>query len=110
MNMTRFDKIRPALPLALAFLIGTEISACAASSEADFKAAYAAAEAADKEAGILRNQWTATATALAEAKKAAEKGYFDQAVASSQEAEALAKASIFQAIQEKEAWKALEIR
>jgi hypothetical protein len=31
-------------------------------------------------------------------------------VASSKDAEALAKASIFQAVQEKEAWKALEIR
>ena len=45
----------------------------------------------------LRNQWTTTAAALAAAKKAAEAGDFDQAVASSKEAEALAKASIFQA-------------
>ena len=36
-------------------------------------------------------------------------GDFDQAIASSKEAEALAKASIFQAESEKEAWKALEI-
>ena len=48
--------------------------------------------------------------ALAAAKKAADAGDFDQAVASSKEAEALAKASIFQATSEKEAWKALEIR
>ena len=39
----------------------------AASSEADFKAAYAAADAANKEAGTLRNQWTVTAAALADA-------------------------------------------
>ncbi|HMH95231.1 MAG TPA: hypothetical protein VK577_01445 [Bradyrhizobium sp.] len=91
-------------------LIAGAASALAAGSEADFKAAYAAAEAANKEAGSLRNQWTVTAAALAAAKKAAEAGDFDQAVAQSKEAEALAKASIFQATSEKEAWKALEIR
>ncbi len=93
-----------ALPIAAA------TSALAASSEADFKAAYAAAEAANKEAGTLRNQWTVTAAAMAVAKKAADSGDFDKAVAQSKEAEALAKASIFQATDEKEAWKALEIK
>jgi len=91
-------------------LIAGAASALAAGSEADFKAAYAAAEAANKEAGSLRNQWTVTASALAAAKKAADAGDFDMAIASSKEAEALAKASIFQATSEKEAWKALEIR
>ena len=98
--------------LSLALSIAGATSVLAASSEADFKAAYAAAEAANKQAGGLRNQWTVTATALADARKAADSGNFDQAVASSNEAEALAKASIFQATREKEtnAWKALEIR
>jgi hypothetical protein len=91
-------------------LIAGAASALAAGSEADFKAAYAAAEAANKEAGSLRNQWTVTASALAAAKKAADAGDFDKAITSSKEAEALAKASIFQATSEKEAWKALEIR
>jgi hypothetical protein len=96
--------------LATALLIAGATSALAASTEADFKAAYAAAEAANKDAANLRNQWTVTAAALADAKKAAEKGDFDSATASSKEAEALAKASIYQATSEKEAWKALEIR
>jgi hypothetical protein len=96
--------------LSSALLIASATSALAAGSEADFKAAYAAAEAANKEAGALRNQWTVTAAALADAKKAAGGGDFDRAIASSREAEALAKASIFQATSEKEAWKALEIR
>ena len=96
--------------LASALLIAGATSVLAAGSEADFKAAYAAAEAANKEAGLLRNQWTTTAAALAAAKKAADSGDFDQAAAASKEAEALAKASIFQATSEKEAWKALEIR
>jgi hypothetical protein len=91
-------------------LIAGAASALAAGSEADFKAAYTSAEAANKEAGSLRNQWTVTASALAAAKKAADAGDFDKAIASSKEAEALAKASIFQATSEKEAWKALEIR
>jgi hypothetical protein len=91
-------------------LIAGPASAPAAGTEADFRAAYAAAEAAEREAGHLRNQWTVTATALADAKKAADKGDFDQALAAAKEAEALAKASIFQATSEKEAWKNLEIR
>jgi hypothetical protein len=95
--------------LSVALLIGGVMPAFAA-SEADFKAAYAAAEAANKEAGLLRNQWTTTAATLAAAKQAADSGDFDQAVAQAKEAEALAKASIFQATSEKERWKDLEIR
>ena len=82
----------------------------AAGPEDDYKAAYAAAEAANKEAGSLRNQWTTTAATLAVAKKSADAGEFDKATASAKEAEALAKASIFQATSEKERWKDLEIR
>ena len=81
-----------------------------AASEADYKAAYAAAEAANAEAGKLRNQWIPTATALAAAKKAGDAGDFDKAIADAKEAEALAKASIYQATSEKTLWKELEIR
>jgi hypothetical protein len=98
-----------ALALASTLLIAGASSARAAASETDFKAAYAAAETANKEAGVLRNQWSVTATALANAKKAAEAGNFDQAITAAKEAEALAKASVFQATSEKDAWKALEI-
>ena len=96
--------------LACLLLFAGATSVLAAGSEADFKAAYAAAEAANKQAASLRNQWTTTAADLAAAKKASDSGDFDQAVALSKQAEALAKASIFQATSEKEAWKALEIR
>ena len=81
-----------------------------AASETDYKAAYAAAEAANAEAGKLRNQWIPTATALAAAKKAGDAGDFDKAIAEAKEAEALAKASIYQATSEKTLWKELEIR
>ena len=99
-----------AVALASVLLIAGASSALSAGSEADFKTAYAAAEAANKEAGALRNQWTTTAAALAAAKKSADAGDFDAAVASSREAEALAKASIFQATSEKTLWKDMEIR
>jgi hypothetical protein len=97
------------LALVSVLLIAGATSALAA-TEADYKAALAAAEAANKEAAGLRNQWTVTAAAIAAAKKAAEAGDFDKAVASSNEAEALAKASIFQATNEKTLWKDMEIR
>jgi hypothetical protein len=96
--------------LVLAMLAAGAMSALAAGSEDDFKAAYAAAEAANKEAGKLRNQWTTTASTLAAARKAAESGEFDKATASAKEAEALAKASIFQATSEKTRWREMEIR
>jgi hypothetical protein len=95
--------------MALMLLLASPAVALAA-SEADFKTAYAAAEAANKEAGALRNQWTTTASTLAAAKKAADSGDLDAAVASAREAEALARASIFQATSEKERWKDMEIR
>jgi hypothetical protein len=101
------------LSLGLLGLIAATFSnsaAFAAGSETDFKQAYAAADAAEKEAGRLRNQWLPTETALAEARKVAQNGDFDRAIAAAKEAEALAKASIFQATSEKEAWKELEIR
>ncbi|HKS19224.1 MAG TPA: hypothetical protein VJS63_08450 [Bradyrhizobium sp.] len=97
------------LALTPALLIAS--LACAfAASESDYKTAYAAAEAANKEAGALRNQWTTTASTLAAARKAADAGDFDKAVEAAREAEALAKASIYQAKSEKELWKELEIR
>jgi hypothetical protein len=96
--------------LMLVLLAAGVASARAAGSEEDFKAAYAAAEAANKEAGKLRNQWTTTANTLAAAKKAADAGDFDKATASAKEAEALAKASIFQATSEKTRWRDMEIR
>lgn len=99
------------LSLPLAILLSLSLAPVArAANEADYKAAYAAAEAASKEAAGMRNQWTVTVAALAAAKKAADGGDFDRAIAASKEAEALAKASIFQATSEKEAWKAMEIR
>jgi hypothetical protein len=98
------------LAFALASLLSIAgLTAARAGSEADYKTAYAAADAAEKQAGQLRNQWTTTESTLAAAKKAADAGDLDQATALAKEAEALARASIFQVNSEKDAWKALEI-
>jgi hypothetical protein len=94
--------------LAVALLLAG--AALAASNEADFKTALAAAEAAEQDAGALKNQWIPTEQALAAAKKAAAAGDFDTAVAQAREAEALAKASIAQAKEQQTAWKAGVIR
>src|SRR5579859_338741 len=81
-----------------------------AASEADFKSAYAAAAAAEKEADAIRDQWTTAEAALKAARKAADAGNFDQAIAAAKQAEALAKAAIFQAASEKDRWKDAEVR
>jgi hypothetical protein len=81
-----------------------------AASEADFKAAMSAAEAAEKQADQLRNKWLTTESELAAARKAAAAGDFDAAIAAAREAEALAIASIYQATSEKTRWKDMEIR
>lgn len=90
--------------------LATVTAAPAASTEADFKSALAAAEAANKQAGALRNQWTTTAQALAAAKKAAAAGNFDAAVSEARHAEALAKASIAQAKEQETTWRQGKIR
>ncbi len=81
-----------------------------AASEAEFKAAISAAEAAEKQADQLRNKWITTETELSAARKAAASGDFDAAIAAAREAEALALASIYQATTEKTRWKDMEIR
>jgi hypothetical protein len=101
--MSRLFNLALLLSLAMA-------SSAFAATEADYKVAYAAAEAASKQAAFLRNQWTTTTSTLAAAKKTADSGDFDRAVAAAKEAEALAKASVDQATSEKQAWKAMEIR
>jgi hypothetical protein len=104
------SSMRPFIVVVSVMAAVSAASPLYAASEADFSAAYAAAEAANKQAGALRNQWTTTAAALAAAKKAAAEGNFDAAVAASKEAEALAKASIYQANEQKDAWKEMEIK
>jgi hypothetical protein len=93
--------------VTLGLLVAT--AAHAASTQADFDAAFAAAQSAEKEAGAMKNQWITTEQVLAAAKKAAAAGDFDSAVSQATQAEALAKASIAQATEQETAWKAAVI-
>lgn len=96
--------------VAVTFLLAAATAVRAAATQADYDAALAAAVAAEKDAGALKNQWTTTEEALAAAKKAAAAGDFDTAVKEAQRAEALAKASIAQAKEQQDAWRAAVIR
>ncbi len=85
-------------------------AAIAQSPQDQFKTAYEKAEATNKKAGELRNQWTVTANALKAAKAAADAGDFEKATKLANEADALASASIAQTEREKTLWKDAVIR
>jgi hypothetical protein len=95
---------------ALALAVGFGVSVAHAASAEDFKTAYAKAEAAEKQAVEMKTSWTTTVDALKDAKKAANAGKFDDAVALAQEAEALANASMAQAKDEQGRWQDAVIR
>jgi hypothetical protein len=96
--------------LALFACLAAATGARSANSQADFAAALAAAQTAEAEAGVLKNQWTTTEDTLTAAKTAAAASNFDTAVSEAKNAEALAKASIAQAKEQQSAWKAAVIR
>jgi hypothetical protein len=85
-------------------------SAAIAASADDFKAAYAKAETAEKQAMQMKTSWTTTVDMLKDAKKAADAGKFDDAVALAQHAEALANASMAQAKEQQEKWQDAVVR
>lgn len=91
--------------LSLAVVIALAAPAFAA-GEANFQTAYTAAEKAEQQAMAARNAWTVTETALKDAQKAAAAQKFDEAVALAKHAEALAKASLHQAKEQRTAWRA----
>lgn len=98
--------------VSLIVLLSAGLSATVTSAQAPadgFKAAYAAAQAANKKAGDLRNQWTVTSASLGAAKAAAASGDYETAMRLAKEAEALANASIAQTEREKALWKESEI-
>jgi hypothetical protein len=96
--------------LAIILSIAGFATAASAASADDFKAALVKAEAANKDAGALKNQWTTTAEELKAAQAAAAAGKYDDAVKDAQQAEALAKASIAQAKEQAAIWKQAVIR
>jgi len=96
--------------LAAIALFAASATAAFAASADDFKAALAKAEAANKAAGALKNQWTTTADRLKAAQAAAAAGKYDEAVKDAQQAEALANASIAQAKEQAADWTKAVIR
>jgi len=102
--------IRTGIRLALALAVLGPVSTALAASEEDFKAAYAKAEALDKQSTAMKTHWTTTSNALKAAKKAADAGKFDEAIKHAHEAEALANASIHQAQDEEKNWTKAVIR
>ena len=103
-------QMRALIRLAVALLLGGFATAALAASADDFKAAYAKAQAANEQAGALKDQWTTTAAELKAAKAAADAGKFDEAVTRAEHAEALANASIAQAKEQETAWTQAVVR
>lgn len=101
---------RVLIGLTAGVALGALATAAMAASVDDFKAAYAKAEAAEKEAGAMKNQWTTTEAELKSAQAAADGGNYDEAVKHAEAAEALANASIAQAKEQATAWTNAVIR
>jgi chitodextrinase len=93
------------ISLALALGMAASASAAFAASADDYKAAYAKAQAVEKQAVQMKTSWTTTVNALKEAKQAGDAGKFDEAVELAGQAEALANASIAQAKEQQEHWR-----
>lgn len=96
--------------LIVVMALGAFATVAVAASADDFNAAYAKAEAAEQQAGALKNQWTTTAVELKAAEAAAKAGNYDDAVKHARQAEALANASIAQAKEQATAWTKAVIR
>lgn len=105
--------VRPMRAALVPALAGAAFCWCAAARPAPadaFRTALGKAEAAEQQAGLLKNQWTTTETALQDARKAAAAGNYREAVSRAQFAQALAEASIAQAREQASAWKSAVIR
>ena len=96
--------MRTLIKLVVVFAVTGFAAAAFAASAEEFKAAYDKADAIEKQAKTLKNQWSPTENALKAAKAAADAGKFDDAVKQAQHAEALANASIAQAKEQETAW------
>jgi hypothetical protein len=103
-------RIHILIRMAIVLSLVAPVTAALAAGADDFKAALAKAEAANKQAGAMKNQWTTTAAKLEAAKAAATAGKFGDAVRLANDAEALANASIAQAKEQETAWTQAVIR
>jgi hypothetical protein len=103
-------RTRALIRLAVVFSVAGFATAALAASADDVKAALAKAEAANKQAGAMKNQWTTTGRDIKAAEKAVAEGKFDEAIKLAQQAEALANASIAQAKEQESAWTQAVVR
>lgn len=103
-------RTRSIIGLAVMLSIVSFAGAAFAAPADDFNAALAKAEAANKQAGDLKNQWTTTADTLKAARAAAAAGNYDEAIKDAQQAEALANASIAQAKEQAAMWRQAVVR
>jgi len=103
-------RTRALIRLAIILSVAGMTTAAFAASESEFKAVYAKAEAAAKQAVKMKTAWLTTGKALKAAKKAADAGKYDAAIKDAKEAEALAEASIAQAKEQKKLWPMAVIR
>lgn len=97
-------RIRALIRSAVVLSVVGLATAAFAASEGDYKAAYAKAEAAAKQAVKMKTAWTTTGKELKAAKKAAKAGKYDAAVKHAEKAKALADVSIAQAKEQKKLW------
>jgi hypothetical protein len=103
-------RARSLISVALVAAAATFAAPALAASADDFKAALVKAEAANKRAAEMKNQWTTTGQTIAAARKAADAGKFEEAVKLAEHAEALANGSIAQAEEQKKIWADAVIR
>ncbi len=95
---------------AAAMLSLAGLTGAIADPAADFKAAYAKAEAATKQAAAMKTQWAPTVAALAAAKTSGDAGKYDEAIALARHAEDHANASIAQAKEQAAEWTRAVVR
>ena len=103
-------RTRLLIGLTIVLTVGGLATAALAATANDFKAAYAKAEAASKQAAAMKIQWVATVKQLKAAQTAAAAGNYDEAIKDAQHADALANASIAQAKQQATMWRQAVIR
>ncbi|MGA7972219.1 MAG: hypothetical protein WCA36_05375 [Pseudolabrys sp.] len=97
-------RTRALIRLAVILSVAGMTTAAFAASANDFKAAYAKAEAAAKQAVKMKTAWSTTDKELKAAKKAADAGKYDEAIKRSDHAKALADASIAQSKEQAKIW------
>lgn len=110
MNKHKPAGITAATGAALLLIARVALAPAYAADQAQFQTAYAAAEQAEHQAGMLHDRWTPTEAALKEAREAAAAQHYAEATALARKAEELAKLSIAQARQQQTAWRDAVVR